>query len=667
MGKKSREKRERSQVSGPRDLGSRPPVERLLPPRQVLLVAAAALLLRAVYALLYRDSPFFHSPVVDAQTFHLWAEAIRDGRTFMPGVFFKPPLYAYALAFLYDLFGPRPAPVYLVQSLLGAGTCVCVLGLGRLTLAPRAALGGALICAALPVLVFLEFQLVAEPLTTCLTMAALLILIAGEERPWRTALSGLLLGIAALGRPNLLILAPVLAWWLWRRGGGRLQPAVILIVAAGLGIAPATLHNLRQGSFVLVSANAGANLWTGIRPAADGVEAIPIGIQWDDLQLEAAQAGAGDPAAADAWLVRRALKQAAADPPRALGLLARKALLLLSAQEGRNNIGADYLARTQGIVLLRRWWPGFWLMAPFALLGLMAVLRPALFGAGRLPPACTPILLSLAVLALAVLPFFVNARFRQPVLPLLALFAAHGLAVLVAAMRANRHRLLAAVGCLALAAIVVNVRWFDTNRPRNDAIDELQLAGILYKGYPGHSPDPEAALLRLANAARLDPQNPDVFERWGLYLQGAAYDLVEAADRAQRLNRDPGPLRSAAVSRLQQAADLHRQAVRLYPRSFRSYGSLGAVLSLLGRLDGQEADAALAAGDTLGARQRAVAAASHLEAAIAAWQQGAQMQPHLPGARDGLAASYEALAALPELAAEITAAKERWLPRPRSP
>ena len=65
----------------------------------------------------------------------------------------------------------------------------------------------------------------------------------------------------------------------------------------------------------------------------------------------------------------------AADPLRTLGLTARRALLLLNAHEGRNNIGAAFLARTQGVVVLQRWWPGFWLVAPLALLGLFG--RPA--------------------------------------------------------------------------------------------------------------------------------------------------------------------------------------------------------------------------------------------------------------------------------------------------
>ena len=69
-------------------------------------------LFRALFFWLYHDSPFFHVPVVDAATFNLWAEAIRQHREFLPGVYFKPPLYPHVLAVMYDLFGPRPEPTY---------------------------------------------------------------------------------------------------------------------------------------------------------------------------------------------------------------------------------------------------------------------------------------------------------------------------------------------------------------------------------------------------------------------------------------------------------------------------------------------------------------------------------------------------------------------------
>ncbi len=456
----------------------------------------------------------------------------------------------------------------------------------------------------------------------------------------------MLLGVAALGRPNLLILAPVFAWWAWRRQGRALGPAVALLAATGVGILPATLHNLGEGKLVLVSANAGANLWTGARPEADGVSAIPIGIQWDDLQLQAEQAGARGTADADAWLLRRSLAAMAAEPLRTLGLTARRTLLLVNAHEGRNNIGAAYLARTQGVVVLQRWWPGFWLVAPLALLGLAATLRPRWFAVARPSPDVVLLLLALAGLAVAILPFFVNARFRQPMLPLLAPLAAHGLLTAATAVRARGRPALIAGGVVLASLVVVNVDWFALDRPENDAIDELNLAGILARGYDGHPADLDAVYAHLGTAARLDPSDPDVPERWGLYLQGAAADQLALADQTGRAGGDASRPADAARRNLEQALELHRRAITLFPRSFRSYGSAGNAHVMLGQLFARETAGALAAGDTTAARARAVAAASQFEAGMQAWQAALQLKPSLPGARESMATGMQILRAL---------------------
>ena len=92
------------------------------------------------------------------------------------------------------------------------------------------------------------------------------------------------------------------------------------------GVAPATLHNLKYGEPVLVSANLGANLVAGHSDRADGVSAIPVGVQWDDLQLQTRQAGARTPAEASRYLTKQALGWMADNPGRTLALLGKKAL-----------------------------------------------------------------------------------------------------------------------------------------------------------------------------------------------------------------------------------------------------------------------------------------------------------------------------------------------------
>ncbi len=179
------------------------------PRRDALLVAAVAAGLRVLYWALYSRTPFFHTPVVDASFFDIWARTLAEGRVFQADVFFKPPLYPYLLSWLYGLFGRSLPAVYLLQSLAGVGTCLLTWAIGRRVFGPRLALAGGLVTAALPILPFFELQLLAESWTTLLTLLA----------AW------LLLGVAALGRPNLLLAAAAVAGWLaWPAAGAR-RPA----------------------------------------------------------------------------------------------------------------------------------------------------------------------------------------------------------------------------------------------------------------------------------------------------------------------------------------------------------------------------------------------------------------------------------------------------------
>ena len=267
-------------VGGPSASDTGYPPGGLFPRDQVIAVVVAAFALRVVYFLIYRDSPFYHVPVVDASTFNLWAKAIVAGQQFQPDVFFKPPLYPYLLAAIYRIFGSDVTPAYLLQATLGVGTSLLVLACGRLVFSARTALTGALIYALLPVPPFFEFQLLAESLTTFLALLALLLLLVGVCRHNGVSgryllLAGGALGVAALARPNLLILPPVLAVWLYLRarppgphrqtssgaGDRSWRPALLLLLGAVIAVAPVTLRNARVGgTFVPVSANPSRNM-----------------------------------------------------------------------------------------------------------------------------------------------------------------------------------------------------------------------------------------------------------------------------------------------------------------------------------------------------------------------------------------------------------------------
>ncbi len=606
--------------------------------RHLLLVLLAALAWRLLAWVLLARTPFFASPVVDASQFDLWARAVAAGHEFQPGAYFKPPFYPHLLGVLYKLgFGLRG--VYALQALAGCGTALLTLLIGRRLLPPRGALAAGLVTALLPILPFFEFQLLAESWTTLLTLMAVSWLLVADEQPARTlrsaALAGAALGLAALGRPNLLPVIAGAALWLAlvRRRAGRAVagPALALLVAAAVVILPTTIHNWRaSGRLVPVSANLGANLVTGNRDRADGVSAIPVGVEWDDLQLRSFQAGHREPAASSRWLTGVALEWIGAHPGRAAELLGRRVLALFTGWEPRNNVGAAWLAGRHGVFILERWWPGTWLLLPWALVGLVAVRwdrRAWLLG------------LVLGLQVLSVLPFFVNARFRLPLLPLLAVFAVLGCLTLARELRGPGGRRWLLVGTLVLAAVVTNGDWLGLGAARWGAEDALNEAAIALRGYDGQPVDERAAMTLLAESEALDPDYPDAPERLGsLLLQQAQQRLGQVRRLLAQGDHGRAPGEAQAVlQQLDAAIAAHRRALAAYPRSLNSLSNLGAASLLRGEVLAEIADAGAGAGDSVATDRLRANAAAEYGAAIAWFDRALALAPDNRPARENRA------------------------------
>ncbi|MEN8006777.1 MAG: glycosyltransferase family 39 protein [Candidatus Krumholzibacteriota bacterium] len=632
------------------------------PTRQAVILVAAALAFRLVYWLLASKSLFMQTPVVDGSFFDIWARTLAAGRVFQAQAFFKPPLYAYLLSWLYQA-GFTMTGVLVLQMLVGSGTVLLTFLCGRLVFTPRIAFGGALILAVLPILPFFETQLLAETWTTALTMGSVLLvlrMVTGKTAaPGRTLfIAGALMGVAALGRPNLMLLIAAVAVWLWwwrrsgnRPPGGEVTTGSIILLLAGflLAVSPATIHNLKYGEFSLISANLGANLVTGNSDVADGVSALPVGVVWDDFQLQTRQEGMTSPGQASRYLTGKALAWVAANPGRALGLLGKKALLLVNAQEGRNNINPAWFAREEGVFLLARWWPATWLILPVAILG-MALFR-------RWPPGASLLLWMVLIQAAGVLPFFVNARFRMPLLPFLALFAAAGVMVLIEHWQAGDRRALAVrLGFVAALFVVVNVDWFDLGADRWLARDWFNHGLIQGRPYEGRQPNPALAEQSFRRAMALNGDEVDFPERLGATLLGKAQQRLKVGKEGVQ-RQDWATARGAfgqAEPLLQEARGLHRRAVDLYPRSFRSWINLGISSNWLGDVQAGRTRIAMAYNDTTAARTAAMAALQYYLESVGDYQKSLDVDPTLEDPKRNINKVFDSVMALPGLDPSIT-------------
>lgn len=181
----------------------------------------------------------------------------------------RPPLYPLLVAGAYAAGGV--GVLIGVQVLLSALVTVLVGELAtRLAGDRRAGVAAAAAAAVYPWSFQWVGTIASENLFTPLALLAILaVLIASDSgRTERSLWAGVLFGIAALARNNILVLAlPVAAWWAWR-SRGALRPA-LFAVGLAVGLFPFALYQAAIGNgLVLGSSGGGLIFYAGNNPDA---------------------------------------------------------------------------------------------------------------------------------------------------------------------------------------------------------------------------------------------------------------------------------------------------------------------------------------------------------------------------------------------------------------
>ena len=199
-----------------------------------------------------------------------------------------PPLYIFFLAGLYTLFG-HPAPVRVVQAVLGAASCVLLYATGRKMFNPATGLIAAVLLSMSPVLVYIGGLHLTENLFLPLLLLFLWLSTYVAERPTTISIAGLgvLLGLAALTRAAFSAFLPFVLIWgvsLWGvRNPLAYRVYGLAALCAGLVIMPWTVRNfVALGAVVPVQSNSGMMFWAGNNPHAAGGWIWPGSETWTD-------------------------------------------------------------------------------------------------------------------------------------------------------------------------------------------------------------------------------------------------------------------------------------------------------------------------------------------------------------------------------------------------
>jgi len=445
-------------------------------------ILAAALVLRLAYVFQVVGSSLVTPTDLDPGFYFNWAKKIAAGDWLGKDPFVQSPLYAYVLGTFMKIFGSAITPILVAQSLVGLGTIYLTYRAGKRYFDDTHGLIAAALIAIYGPFVFFEGMVMKTFLSPFLTLVLILALeraadgaARGASAVGRFAAAGAVFGLLALDRDNFILLAPVLAAlaYFLARGPKRdvaapegttvgaeplarragLRAAAGFALGAALIIAPVTLRNwVVAKEFVLLTTGGGEVFFIGNNADANGLYMPPPFVRPDPLYehadfVERGSEIAGHPLTpmGSSWFwFREGLKYIAGDPLGWARLEAKKAFYFLNWYELPDNL--DYGVMQVFSPILRNlnvvfppaslpapalpaggaWVPSrlhlygtFGTVAPFGLLGLVISLR-------RRAALRTLYVLFFGYMATVML-FFNFARFRVPVVPILALFAAAGL------------------------------------------------------------------------------------------------------------------------------------------------------------------------------------------------------------------------------------------------
>ena len=628
--------------------------------RSSALIFGVALLLRLIHLWQIRNTAFFDVLMGDARSYDEWAQRIAAGDWFGRDVFYQAPLYPYFLGTIYAIVGRNLWVVRICHAVLGSASCVLLALTARRLFSPRAGLIAGLALAVYAPAIFFDSLLqksVLDEFFICLMLWLTARLIDDRSRVRDWLFLGLAAAALSLTRENALVFVVVIAAWALagrlvsvpaagsppprssvessapssaRSSVRSLSSSIFDLPAVGafvLGLAlllvPVAIRNsmVEGGGFYVTTSQFGPNFFMGNNALADGTamslragRGSPEYERQDAIDIaERAMGRTLTPGEVSSYWTERSLAFVKAQPIAWTKLQLRKAVLLLNRTEILDTESQESYAEYS--------WP----LRIGGLFGHFGILVPlALFGIILTSPdwrRLWPLLAMIVVYSASVVMFYIYARYRYPLVPMLLVFAAVGLERLPAFVRAATSRQKTfAFAAVVVAAVFCN--WSMVSADMNRTVTEhnigaaLQSAGRL-----------DEAVAHYRRAIEISPDYAPAYSNIGTVLQSQGkideairayqdalkyrpdfpeveYNLGNALLKANRPEEAADHFRRASSS-LAGSADVHnnlgnalanqgkmpealvefQKAVQLDPKSSTAHRNLGNAYSALGRSD----------------------------------------------------------------------------------
>jgi Flp pilus assembly protein TadD len=320
----------------------------------------------------------------------------------------------------------------------------------------------------------------------------------------------------------------------------------------------------------------------GNNPETDEIMAKRPGAAWDNLLAMPKRHGVKSRKEAGEFFTDRFRSYVFNEPFHFLDRLSRKAVHLASSREIPSNLDMYAMRQYSPVLRTLMWKVGkfgfpFGILLPLALVGLILHRR-------RIP---LHFYLFLIMYSCAIILVFVTARYRTPMIPVLAVPAAAAVFSLVEWIRSKQwSRTFAFMASLCVLAVLISAAGpFAAEEVNYEA--EMQFCLGIEKDRLGSY---EEAKANYEAALRLDPEYGDAHGSLGILLDrlGKREAALRHLKRAKEINPDleSAILQLARISyesgETDEAVRLYREVVRINPRSVDAWQALGRLFGQMG-------------------------------------------------------------------------------------
>ena len=297
--------------------------------KTAIMIFILALFIRLLFVLIFTYAPL----ETDAKEYDALGYRLSQGKGYVNALgeptAYRPPIYPIFLGSIYYIAGHDLIWVRLMQAVLGAGICVLVFLIASVIFDRTTAVLSGCLCSFYPPLVVFTSEILTETLFAFLLLLGIFLVISRKSY-LNLLISGFTFGLALLTRPFLIFFFPFLFYWIFsNKRYDSLKSLALLFAGVLLTLTPWTLRNFyRLESFVPFANVGGLTLYNSyiVPEKGFGFSSLEgIDQEYYEIKNETEQSR---------YLVRKSIEYIMRNPIKVIKLTIKKLLLFIYPFDG---------------------------------------------------------------------------------------------------------------------------------------------------------------------------------------------------------------------------------------------------------------------------------------------------------------------------------------------